>query len=27
VFGADGRAQLNAASPLFKEKSIYTKPL
>jgi hypothetical protein len=27
VFGADGTAQLNPASPLFKEKSIYTKPL
>jgi hypothetical protein len=27
VFGADGKAQLNPASPLFKEKSIYTKPL
>jgi hypothetical protein len=27
VFGADGKAQLSPASPLFKEKSIYTKPL
>ena len=27
VFGADGKAQLNPASPLFKEKNIYTKPL
>jgi len=27
VFGVDGRAQLNPESPLFKERSIYTKPL
>lgn len=27
VFGADGKAQLNPASPLFKEKSFYMKPL
>jgi hypothetical protein len=27
VFGADGKAQLNPASPLYKEKSIYAKPL
>src|SRR5260370_22163379 len=27
VFGADGKAQLNPASPLFKDKDIYTKPL
>jgi hypothetical protein len=27
VFGADGKAQLDPASPLFKEKSIYNKPL
>jgi tetratricopeptide (TPR) repeat protein len=27
VIGADGKAQLNPASPLFKEKRIYTKPL
>jgi hypothetical protein len=27
VFGADGNAQLNPASPLYKEKSIYAKPL
>ncbi|MFI5058186.1 MAG: hypothetical protein ACHQLQ_08360 [Candidatus Acidiferrales bacterium] len=27
IFGADGKAQLNPASPLYKEKSIYTKPL
>jgi hypothetical protein len=27
VFGADGKAQLNPESPLYKEKSIYAKPL
>jgi hypothetical protein len=27
VFGADGKAQLNPDSPLFKEKSFYMKPL
>jgi hypothetical protein len=27
VFGGDGKAQLNPGSPLFKEKSIYAKPL
>jgi hypothetical protein len=27
VYGADGKAQLNPASPLYKEKSIYAKPL
>jgi hypothetical protein len=27
VFGADGKAQLNPDSPLFKEKRIHTKPL
>jgi hypothetical protein len=27
VFGSDGKAQLNPASPLYKEKSIHAKPL